>query len=148
MLYLIYMKKGFFDRLEDVVRGRLSHAPILYAIVGSIGIVLVWRGVWHSVDYLMLLVQSGAGLSTISLTSEIWWDGPLSLAAGSAILLVSGLFVSNFIGNEIIMSGLRGEKKLSEKTEDEVKTEAHAIADIRDEIRDISKRLDSLTKSK
>ncbi len=142
------MKKGFFDKLEDIVRGRLSHKPILYAIIGGIGIVLFWRGVWHTADYLMLLLTSNLGLSTTDLSDEIWWDGPLSLVAGSFLLLISGLFVSSFIGNEIIMSGLRGEKKLSEKTEDEVKTEAHAIADIRDDTREISKKLDNLLKPK
>ena len=80
-------------------------------------------------------------LSSIDLASEIWWDGPLSLIVGGTILLITGLFVSNFIGNEIIISGLRGEKKLSEKTETEVKTEVRAIADIRDSITELSKKL-------
>lgn len=140
------MNKGFFDKLEDVVRGKLSHHTIPYAMVGGIGIVLFWRGVWHFADYLMLLIRFNHGFSSIDLSEEIWWDGPLSLVVGSILLLISGLFVSNFIGNEIIMSGLRGEKKLSEKTEDEVKTEAHAIGDIRDEVRAISKKLASMSK--
>ncbi len=129
------MSKGFFDLLEDKVRGRLSHLPIPYAFIGGIGIVLFWRGVWHSADYLMLVLRTNSGLSSIDLANEIWWDGPLSFAIGSLILLITGLFVSNFIGNEIIMSGLRGEKKLSEKTETEVRTEVGAIAEIREEVR-------------
>ncbi len=128
-------KKGMFDRLEDVCRGRLSHFPIPYGFIGGIGIVLFWRGVWHSADYAMLLVRVNTGLSTTDLAHEIWWDGPLSFIIGSLLLLITGLFVSNFIGNEIIMSGLRGEKKLSEKTETEVRTEVGAIAEIREEIR-------------
>jgi len=121
------MQKGFFDRLEDHVRGFLSHYPIPYAIIGGIGIVLFWRGVWHGADYLMLLIRASAPNSTIDLRSEIWWDGPLSLLAGIGILLTVGLFVSNFIGNEIIISGLRGEKKLSEKTEREVEEVVRTI---------------------
>lgn len=135
------MAKGFFDRLEDNVRGFLSHYPIPYAIIGGIGIVLFWRGVWHGADYLMLLVRASAPNSTISLSEEIWWDGPLSLVAGTALLLTVGLFVSNFIGNEIIISGLRGEKKLSEKTEREVETEFKAIADIKRKVSKISDKI-------
>lgn len=129
------MRKGFFDLLEDKVRGRLSHFPIIYGFCGGIGIVLFWRGVWHSADYLMLVLRSTSGLSSTDLANEIWWDGPLSFVIGSLLLLMTGLFVSNFIGNEIIMSGLRGEKKLSEKTETEVRTEVSAIAEIRDSVR-------------
>ncbi len=134
------MQKGFFDRLEDKVRGRLSHHPIPYGIVGGIGIVLFWRGVWHSADYLMLLVRTNAGLSTTDLANEIWWDGPLSLVVGAIILLISGIFVSNFIGNEIIISGLRGEKKISEKTETEVRAEVRAIAKIKDDVNALAKK--------
>lgn len=134
--------KGLFDRLEDHVRGWFSHFPILYGIVGGIGVVLFWRGVWHTADYMMLVLRANTvPLSTIDLSNELWWDGPLSLLIGGGILLVTGLFVSNFIGNEIIISGLRGEKKLSEKTETEVKTEVRAIADIRDSIAELSKKL-------
>lgn len=129
------MNKGFFDLLEDKVRGRLSHFPILYAFCGGIGIVLFWRGVWHSADYIMLLLRNNIGISSTDLSTEIWWDGPLSFLIGTILLLISGLFVSNFIGNEIIMSGLRGEKKLSEKTETEVRTEVNAIAEIRANVR-------------
>lgn len=75
------MAKGFFDLLEDHVRGWFSHYPILYGIVGGFGVVLFWRGVWHSTDYLMLLVRSfNSGEATTDLVNEIWWDGPLSLA--------------------------------------------------------------------
>lgn len=129
------MNKGFFDRLEDSVRGHLSHFPITYAFCGGIGIVLFWRGVWHTADYLMLTLRNNIGISSIDLSSELWWDGPLSFLIGTFLLLISGLFVSNFIGNEIIMSGLRGEKKLSEKTETEVRTEVNAIAEIRNNVR-------------
>lgn len=135
------MAKGFFDKLEDNVRGYLSHYPIPYAIIGGVGVVLFWRGVWHTTDYLMLLIRTTAPNSTIDLSQELWWDGPLSIILGTFLLLMIGLFVSNFIGNEIIISGLKGEKKVSEKTEEEVETEIGAITKIEKEVKNISKKI-------
>jgi hypothetical protein len=138
---------NFFDKLEDHVRGRLSHYPIIYAIVGGIGIVLFWRGVWLTTDYIFeTLAASQATMgSTISITPSItWWDGPLSFLIGLAILLMTGVFVSNFIGNEIIITGLRGEKKLTEKTEQEERMEVGAIGDIRRELRKVAEKLDAV----
>lgn len=133
---------SIFNKLEHNIRGALSHVPIIYAVIGGIGVVLFWRGVWHTMDYLMLLFKSLNFASTsIDLTNELWWDGPLSFLIGLIILLLTGLFVSNFIGNEILISGLRGEKKLSEKTESEIETEADRIDDIEEEIKEISKKL-------
>jgi len=94
----------FFDKLEDKVRGKLSHYPILYALIGGTGIVLFWRGVWHFADDL----QIGAIASII-----------ISLI----MLLMTGLFVSFFIGHYIIFSGLKQEKKIEEKEEAELKAE-------------------------
>ncbi len=141
------MKKGFFDLLEDNVRGFLSHFPIPYAFIGAIGVVLFWRGVWHTADYLMLRLRfMNASSSSIDLSNEIWWDGPLSLLVASIILLITGLFVSNFIGNEIIISGLKGEKKISEKTETEVKTEVSTINQIKKELDQVAKNINKSVK--
>lgn len=54
---------------------------------------------------------------------------------------MTGLFVSNFIGNEILISGLRGEKKLSEKTKEEIETEADKIEEIEEDIKQIAKTI-------
>ena len=99
-----YFKRilNFFDKLEDRVRGYLSKRPILYTCIGGIGVVLFWRGIWHTADMIPFLT------------------GPVSLAISTVILLVSGLFVSYFVGDMIIISGLKKEKKLFEKTEEEV----------------------------
>ena len=128
---------NIFQKLEHKIRGVLSHYPIIYAVIGGIGVVLFWRGVWHTMDYLMLTVKP----SSIDLTNELWWDGPLSFLIGLIILLLTGVFVSNFIGNEILISGLRGEKKLSEKTEEEIETESDKIEAIEEEIQEISEKL-------
>ncbi len=121
----------FFDKLEDRVRSKLSHIPILYAFIGGIGIVLFWRGVWHTADY--LLVQSGP-----------WWDGPVSLLISTAILLMVGLFVSAFIGDSLILSGLKKDKKLVEKTEIEVETEEDVLHSIQDQVEEIESHVHQL----
>lgn len=137
----------FFDKLEDKTRRSLSRTPILYAFIGGIGIVLFWRGVWHTTDWIMeYYFLQPLEYSSMHLQTAPWWDGPLSFIAGSTLLLITGIFVSNFIGNEIIISGLKGEKKLAEKTEDEVKTETGVIGEIRQEVLNISKKLDQLSK--
>lgn len=93
---------SFFDKLEDWVRINLSHAPIVYSLIGAIGIILVWKGVWEIADAL----------------PGFW--GPGSFFVGVVILLATGLLVSFFIGDNIILSGYKKEKKLAERTEAEV----------------------------
>lgn len=138
----------FFDRLEDKVRGWFSHYPILYAMYGAIGIVLFWRGVWHGADLLAdHFLNHPEAHTTIDIVASAL-DPFISFVLGSLILLSCGLFVSEFIGNEIIISGLRGEKKLTEKTEAEVKTETGAIGEILGRLRDISRRVDELEKNR
>lgn len=103
----------FFDKFEDRVRARLSRTPIFYAIVGGTAIVLFWRGVWEFATELQAL--GGAWAVAFS---------PLgSIVISVAVLLATGLFVSFFIGERIILSGLKREKKIEEKTEAEVRQE-------------------------
>lgn len=120
----------FFDKLEDKVRAKLIHYPILYAFIGGVGIVIFWRGVWHTADFFTQVIFSYQLNGSISLGDLPWWDGPLSLLVGSILLLSTGLFVFDFIGNQAIMSGLKGEKKLEQKTEEEVKAETGVIKEI------------------
>ena len=98
----------FFDKLEDKTRSKLSRVPLIYALIGGIGVVLFWRGVWHIAD-------------DFSLNSFV------SLMLGSLILLITGVFVSAFVGNRLIITGLSGEKKLTEKTKEEIETEENKI---------------------
>lgn len=95
----------FFDKLEDLVRAQLSHSPILYSLIGGVGIVLFWKGIWEAAE----VYPSLYGLP--------------SAIIGVLILLPTGLLVSFFIGDNIILSGYKREKKLVEKTEDIIKTE-------------------------
>jgi len=107
----------FFDKLEDKVRARLSHRSIAYALIGGTMVVLFWRGVWHTGDILM--AQGG------------FWGWffyePITIIWTSIVLLLTGLFVSSFIGERIVISGLKREKKITDKTEEEVKGEGREI---------------------
>ena len=103
----------FFDHLEDRIRAGLSHYPIAYAIFGGIGVVLFWRGVWHTADQFQFMT------------------GPVSTIIGAIILLMTGLFVSFFIGDNIMIAGLKREKKLAERTELELETEKDELDDVR-----------------
>lgn len=115
----------FFDKLEDKIRGHLSHYPIFYAFIGGIGLVLFWRGIWHFAD----------DLSLGSISSMIF---------GIVILLLTGVFVSSFIGNRLIISGLVGEKKLAEKEKEEIETEEEQIKKMQNAISRLEKKLDHL----
>lgn len=133
-------------RFEDRIRIYLSHRPQLYALVVGIGIVLFWRGVWHTADFLhTYFALFHSNLTTDSL-SGAWWDGPLSFAVGIIILFATGAFTSSFIGNELILSGLRGEKKLNQKTEVEVKEEEESISDIKKGLKNVSEGIEQLEK--
>ena len=99
-----------FDVLEDHVRAGLSRHAIIYTFVGGTGIVLFWRGVWHVADFL----EKKGGIYAILFSS----GG--SIILGMCILLSTGLFVSMFIGDSIIISGINKEKKKIEQVFQEV----------------------------
>jgi len=67
--------------------------------------------------------------------------GPITFLMSAIILLVTGVFVSHFVGDQIIISGLRRVKKLAEKTETEVKTESVSLEDIKVILERIDRRL-------
>ncbi len=118
----------FFDQLEDKIRISFSHYPIAYAFVGGVGVVLFWRGIWETADLFP------------------WFTGPLSIVVGFLILLLSGLLVSVFIGDSIIMSGFNREKKLAEKTESEVRSEKDTIQYVVKELEEIDTDLKKIHK--
>ncbi len=122
----------FFDKLEDTVREHLSRYPILYTFVGGVAIVLFWRGVWHTAD----ILQAQGGL-----LAWFFYE-PNNLIITTIVLLMSGLFVSYFIGDTILMSGLRREKKTTERTEKEVEEEETELKGIRTTIKEMKKEVD------
>lgn len=116
----------YFDKLEDRVRERLSHYVVLYAMIGGIAIVLFWRGVWHTADMFPFLT------------------GPVSVIISTIIMLATGLFVSFFVGDRIILSGLKKEKKLAEKTEEEVRVEAEITTKVLAKLEKIERDLEEI----
>jgi uncharacterized protein YwgA len=116
----------FFDKLEDKIRIRLSHYPIVYAFIGAVGIILMWKGIWEMAEYFPILF------------------GPASLIIGTLILLATGLLVSFYIGDSIILSGFRREKKFIEKTEKEIQAEEAKIDTILSEIKKIEEDVEEL----
>ncbi|MDD2730995.1 MAG: hypothetical protein PHW33_02620 [Candidatus Portnoybacteria bacterium] len=114
----------FFDRLEDKIRHLLSHHPLLYALIGSVGVILLWRGVWETADMFDFMT------------------GPVSAIIGLILLLATGLFVSFFVGSQIIISGIKEQKKIEDKTEEEVKKEELDLREIKRDLEEIKRKLD------
>jgi hypothetical protein len=95
----------FFDKFEDAVRGALSHWPIVYGFFGGVGIVLFWRGVWHTADFVSaLLIARNGGNATIDFA--MLPDGPVSLLLGSIILLSTGQ--ASVVSRLFVPSALQG----------------------------------------
>lgn len=121
----------FFDKLEDRIRGTLSRTPIVYGVIGGVAVVMFWRGVWHLAD---LFEKSGGIWATL-------FGAPVSVVASALVLLLTGLFVSFFIGDRIILSGLTHEKKVEEKTEAEVRAEGALLLDIHKKLERLEREL-------
>lgn len=114
LFYAIYY---LFDKMEDHIRARLAHHPFIYTFIGGAGVVLFWRGIWHIADVLEKTSTLGGYLFS-----------PLgSLVLSVLILLATGLFVSVFIGDSIIMSGIKHDKKIIEKAIEDVDLEKSDI---------------------
>jgi uncharacterized membrane protein len=124
----------FFDRLEDRVRGRLSHRSIIYGFIGGMALVIFWRGVWHSSDILM---EKGGFLGWM-------FYEPITIVWTSIILLMTGLFVSLTIGDRIILSGIKHEKKVEEKTEDEIRGEESEIEKLNKKVEGLYKEMSEI----
>ncbi len=125
----------FFDKLEDFTREHLSRYPITYSIFGGIGVVLFWRSVWETADMLVPLHP----------LLTIFFYPPLQIVISILGLMLTGLMVSVFIGDRIILSGLRHEKKIEERTKEIVKEEAITLVHVRDEIRELRKEIKKLS---
>ncbi len=128
----------FFDKLEDLIREHLSRRPITYSIIGGVGVVLFWRAVWETADMLMRLN---------SVLAFVFYP-PIQLLISTILLLITGLMVSVFIGDRIILSGLRHEKKLEEKTEELVEEEVITLKHIQNEIRGLRSEIKKISNNR
>ena len=117
--------KKYLERLEIRIRHILSHWPLVYAFLGSVGVVLIWRGVWHIAD-------------------DWGMSGAVSLILGVSLSIITGLFVSFFVGDQIIISGIKSEKRIDEKTEDEIKKEEVSLKEIKKDLKEIKEEIDEM----
>ncbi len=123
----------------------LSHRPVWYALLGGIGVVLFWRGVWLTADFIAFRIGIGSGShGSIDGAALLWWDGPLSLALGAFILLLTNAFVSSLIGNEVIISSLRAERRQNAAEGRMEATELSEIEDVRRTLAAATTKLDDL----
>ena len=113
-----------FDHLEDHIRGFFSHMPVGYAFLGSVVMILFWRGVWHTGD----ILQAKGGIWAF-----LFYE-PVTIVWTTIIMLLIGLFVSFFIGDHILISGLKHEQKVTDKTEKEIEEEEAQINRIENKI--------------
>lgn len=127
---------NFFDKTEDKIRGHLSHYPIIYTLIGSTAIVLFWRSVWHTAD---LLEARGGFLGFL-------FYEPVNMIVVVIILLATGLFVSYFIGDSILISGAKSQRKLAEKTSKEILGEESNIVEIKEVLNSIKQEVDEIKK--
>jgi hypothetical protein len=130
----------FFDRLEDNIRGFLSKIPIVYSLIGGVSIVLFWRGVWHSADLVVPYLFANTPDEVYNLATIL--DAPVSILIAFILLLSTGLMVSHFIGNEIIISGIRHEKKLEEKEVEEIESEEYILHTLANDVKKIKNDLE------
>ena len=115
----------FFNHLGIKIRHQLSHWPVVYALIGSIGVILIWRGVWMIAD-------------------DFGMSGLFSMLLGVFISISTGLFVSFFVGDKIIISGIKQEKRIDEKTEDEIKKEEITLVEIKKDLKEIKEDIEDL----
>lgn len=125
-----------FDKMEDRIRGKLARHPFIYTFIGGAGIVLFWRGVWHMADY----YESFGGVLGILFSS----GG--SMAIGVLILLSTGLFVSVFVGDSIIMSGLKHDKKIIERAIEDVELEKSDVEKMLELVIEMKQEIETLEK--
>ncbi len=128
---------------ERTFREVLSRHPVLYGFVGGVGVVLFWRGIWHTADFMALMVLAWRGGSPTIDYAGIW-DSLISLTFGSVLLLSTGLFVSDFIGSEIISKTLKGEEKLAEETETDMEREKRRLAEMEGKLEHLDSHLEEI----
>ena len=65
-----------------------------------------------------------------------------SIIVGTLILLISGLFVSFFVGEQIIISGINEDKRIDEETEEEIRFQSVSHIQMQWKLEGMLKKLD------
>jgi len=121
----------------------LRRHPLVYAFVGGVGIVLFWRGVWYLTDFLVFAILVPRDqLGAIDWTGGI--DGGISLVLGIALLLSTGLFVSEFLSGQVLMAEGKEEERLAKETEEGIKKESSELPSIEEGLQHIEEEIKNL----
>lgn len=123
------IQKAFalFKRLETRLRTKLSHHPILYTFIGGVAIVLFWKGVWDTADLFPFFLE-----------------GPVLILISFVVLLITGLFVSFFVGDRMILSNLASEERRARKTEETMETEEVTLEEVKSTLQHIDEEIHAL----
>lgn len=108
------------------LRAKLSRHPILYTFIGGVAIVLFWKGVWDTADLFPFL------------------GGPVLILISSVVLLVTGLFISFFVGDRMILTNLASEERRVKKAEEAVETEEVTLEEVKSTLQHIDEEIHAL----
>ncbi len=117
---------NFFDKLEDSIRFQFSRHPVPYSIVAGVFVVLFWKGIEDTANMYPAL------------------SGPILIAISVPVLLVTGVFVSFFIADRVILSGLKKETRIIRETEVELREEDTLLKTVAEKVNEISKEVHKL----
>ena len=116
---------NLFLRVEEKTRAYFQRFPFMHAFLAGVGVVLFWRGVWHSAD-------------------EVFLSSGWSMVLGSFILIIVGVFAQTFVGNMIIIKNVEGEKRLEQKTKADVKKVGEEVQVEKVSLELLAKKLESI----
>lgn len=117
-------------QVEERARKYFERLPFTHAFIASIGVTLVWRGVWMVADTIKM-------------------GGIVSIFLGVFILGAIGLFVQTFVGNAIIIKKVDTEKNIEKKHEkelQEVEKEEISLEILNQKLENLNSKIDKLIK--
>lgn len=120
---------SLFLNIESKARAAFERFPFVHAFLAGVGIILVWRGVWETADYLGLMPLA-------------------SIAIGVVLLVAIGLYLQTLVGNTIIIKEVAKDKAMTAKTEREVKEEEITMAHLAHKLEIIEAKVDRLDTAK
>ncbi|MDD5068771.1 MAG: hypothetical protein PHS53_00215 [Candidatus Pacebacteria bacterium] len=125
---LSFFKKiqNLFDKFEDKIRFNFSRHPVPYSLVAGVFIVLFWKGIED----------------TASMFPSI--TGPHLILISVPVLLMTGVFVSFFVTDGVILSGLKKEQKVVQEAEIQIKEEKAEIKQEDILLKKVAEKLDEI----